>query len=138
VFITIAVLMMAAFTYLYYRDGPPPGTGAWFSFLLGFFWLGVLAGANETYFEPRTQVWHDQTEGCLIVRELWLWRTAEEAVGAAPPVVEEERDSDGDPRYVCWLETAGGRRIRMRESAVRAEAERAREHVMAAWPAWPA
>jgi len=131
-FMTLWLGFLLIFTYLYFRDGAPPGSAHYFPWVLALFWLFGGAGAWHFYALPRIEVRLDASRGALVVYEVWLWRERAELAGGAAPAVEASTDSDGDVSYGCWIETATGRRLCVTSSIVREPVEQARQRLLAA------
>lgn len=99
----------------------PEGAGA---AILGLFWMAGLGAAGFLLRIPRLSVMLEGPD--MVVREHWLIHTRQERFPRARPVdvrVDEERDSDGDPYFICRLTVPSGRTFKVKEGHQRHEVE---------------
>lgn len=103
------------------------------SLIIAGFWLAGLGAVAFLTRIPRTTVRFDGTD--LVVTERWLIGRQEERIarGQSGRVeIADERDSDGDPYFVCQLTMPSGRVVRIKEGHQRTVVEAARLAVAAA------
>lgn len=103
------------------------------SLIIASFWLAGLGAVAFLTRIPRTTVRFEGTD--LVVTERWLLGRREERIAygqSARVDVVDERDSDGDPYFVCQLTTPSGRVVRIKEGHRGAVVEATRLAVAAA------
>lgn len=128
---TIAIL--AAFTWLFLRDGPPPPLGPFGWPLLGAFWLAGLAAVSSAKSFALVSMRIDRHG--IVVRE-WLpyaVRTTRCGVGEVVlPTIVDGIDDDGDPRFRCELRLPDGHAVNLAESHRRLDVVAVRDRVLTA------
>lgn len=127
----MGALLVGTLAYITRRSSHGPAYVAGGA-ILGCFWLGGLAAAGFFLRIPRTTIRLDGPD--VVVRERWLFATREDRFSRAEPasvVVVEDRDSDGDPYFVCRLTTPSGRVVNVAEGHRRDAVEDARRRLCA-------
>lgn len=134
IFMSIWMGMLVIFTYLFHRDGGVPGH----SFELGALFLaaGWLIGLGATAFFFNMPVTRVLVQGgSVILRERWPLRAKVQTFDvkdAENIFVREEKDSEGDAYFICYLRTPEGRDVRIKEAHLREIPEKARTELLAA------
>jgi hypothetical protein len=106
VFVGLWVCGVCAMSHLLWRDGPPPGTSAWFATAVFVtFWIVAIAAIGFAASHACTRV-SIGADGRISVLQRYPHRAIRGAfspaqIGAA--TVVEARDSDGDPYFICQL-----------------------------------
>lgn len=86
------------------------------SLVMAGFWLAGLGAVAFLLRIPRTTVRLDGRD--LVVTERWLVGRQEERIAHGQPArveIANERDSDGDPYFVCQLTMPSGRVVKIKE-----------------------
>ena len=125
-FMAVWLAMLAVMTYVAVRDGGFPQIGGWTWAVLALFWLTGIAAARWAATFARVRV--TLTAGGVVVRERFPFSTMEKRYRSrdlAAPHIDERKDSDGDPYFVCELELPGGRRVAVAEGSHRPDVEAA-------------
>ncbi len=133
-FMAIWTAMLVAFTWMFVREGgfnqfEAPVEIA----IMVLFWLFGIVGCFYFFEIPRVEV--TVANGEVTVAERWLWRRRIERFAAesiAQPVLSQEKDSEGDPYYVCRLGTPTGRTVTVAEHHHRPTVEAVRDRLRAA------
>jgi hypothetical protein len=105
-FVGLWVSGVLAMSYLLWRDGPPPGTSAWFAVaVFATFWIFAVAALGFAASRPCTRV-SIGADGRISILQRYPHRAirgefSTAQVGAATLVAD--RDSDGDPYFICQL-----------------------------------
>jgi hypothetical protein len=113
-FAAIFVLFVAAMTYVFFRDGPPPGySQPLIAALLALFWLFALAGFGYAASKPCVTVSVLPTLSVRIVHRYLFSRVDREVPSAVigRAQVTESRDDDGDPYFYARAILGEGFRI---------------------------
>lgn len=110
---------LVVFTYLYARDG---GFGQFDPMVeagvMMLFWMAGLVLISQTLALSRTclTIGRDRIE----LTRTWLWRRRQETLSRSSLrdiLIEQERDSDGDPYYKLVLQTRSGERVALSASS---------------------
>jgi hypothetical protein len=133
VFMAIWWVGLLAFTWVFFRDSPPPGQPAIYGhLLLAFFWISG-AGCAAWAFRQRRVRLEVAPDGTVRIAETGPLGRRRQTLSRADVQflrIEETKDGDGDPYYECWL-LAGGRQVKVaeghRRAAVEAKAAELRE-----------
>lgn len=112
------LLVVAAMTYLLFRDGPPPGHPMpVMAVILAVFWLGGLGLAAYVAGKPCLTV--TVTPGAsMVVVERFPFRRRERRFASAdvdPARVIESRDDDGEPYFLAQAGLQDGTRLDLYE-----------------------
>ncbi len=133
-FMAIWTGVLCLFTWLFIREGgfhqfsPPVETG-----IMVLFWLVGIGGCAHFFGMPRVQVIVDDAE--VLVRQRWAFSSWEERFALndlLPPLISEEKDSEGDPYFKASIVTPSGRTIVFAEDNDRTEVQIARDRLLAA------
>lgn len=134
VFCALWIGMLGVFTWIFLRDGgfhqfDPLTEGI----ILGVFY--ICGFGAFLYFFNISRVEVKIAHGEVIVRERWVFSARVERFPVTQmgiPLVVRDKDSDGDPVFLCKITTPAGRTITLRETHDEAEAEKACDRVTAA------
>lgn len=134
IFMSIWMAILMAFTYIFKRDGGVPGQSFVLSVLfMAGFWIFGLVGTIFFFKAPVTSVYVRDRQ--VTLRERWLLRAQMQTFelgGAESIFVRQEKDSEGDPYFICYLRTPEGREVRIKEAHLREIPEKARADLLAA------
>jgi hypothetical protein len=120
-FMAVWWAMLLAFTWLFWRDGAPPGLAPALSYaVLGLFWLFGL-GAARWAFAVRRNAVEVRPDGGVVLDQASPLRRRRETLSRAEIAgveVEQGKDSEGDPYFTAWLVLRDGRRVAVKEGHV--------------------
>lgn len=104
-----------------------------------FLWVFGLVGSAASFRTPLMRL--NIKGGWVVVREIWLWKSAEERFAVRqcdPPEILRTKDFDGDPSFTLQLLTPNGRNLTLAEGTCEAEVEATRDRLIAAMGTTPA
>lgn len=113
--------------------GSPQMPVWWFVLLAAMCWAYGIHGSIRFFAIPSVSLAIDGSRAVL--RESFPWKTREERFrldAAAPPVIEEGKDGEGDPYFFCRIVTPAGRVVTVAESGNRSDVEAAQAKLLAA------
>lgn len=129
-FVWIAILCMN--TWLFARGGRIDGLPTAVSIgVMALFWGIGLFACRYFFGLPRTSIWLEN--GRLSLRESWLFSSREAPLtsGTGDPVhIREEKDFEGDTRFVAYLRLPSAREIKLKESGKRELVEAAHQRLL--------
>lgn len=103
-----------------------------------FLWLIGLVASAAIFRTPQRRL--NIKDGWVVVREIWLWKSAEERFDVRqcdPPEILHTKDLDGDPSFELRLLTPNGRNLHLAEGPLE-EVEATRDRLITAMGITPA
>lgn len=126
-FSAVFVAIVAAFTWLVIRDGPPQGYAPLLVWtIVVVFWCAGLGLVAFAWSLPCISV--HASASAVTVRwrhPTWVHESRVARAAVPPAVVVERKDSDGDPYYCAQFALRDGRTVDLLETHVREACEEA-------------
>jgi hypothetical protein len=104
-----------------------------------FLWVIGLVGSAVSFRTPLMRL--NIKDGWVVVRETWLWKSAEERFAVRqcdPPEILRTIGIDDDPSFTLQLLTPNGRNLILAYGTCEAEIEAVRDRLIAAMGTTPA